>query len=100
MISSYCVALSHGHIYPFLPAISETGVLYPEKYFFRELANLSAFSFISNGFVRYMQYKLVAEQCREEHVKLRRLNKLAFVVAIFAGVGMTFVANFEIEKVC
>lgn len=47
-----------------------------------------------------MQYKLVAEQCREEHVKLRRLNKLAFVVAILAGVGMTFVANFEIEKVC
>ena len=46
-----------------------------------------------------MQYKLVAEQCREEHVKLRRLNKLAFVVAILAGVGMTFVANFEIEKV-
>lgn len=99
VISSYCVALSHGHIYPFLPAISETGVLYPEKYVFRELANLSAFLFISNAFVRFMQYKLVAEQCREEHVKLRRLNKLAFVVAILAGVGMTFVANFEIEKV-
>ena len=100
VISSYCVALSHGHIYPFLPAISETGVLYPEKYVFRELANLTAFLFISNAFVRFMQYKLVAEQCREEHVKLRRLNKLAFVVAILAGVGMTFVANFEIEKLC
>lgn len=99
VISSYCVALSHGHIYPFLPAISETGVLYPEKYVFRELANLIAFLFISNAFVRFMQYKLVADQCREEHVKLRRLNKLAFVVAILAGVGMTFVANFEIEKV-
>ena len=100
VVSSYCVALSHGHIYPFLPAISETGVLYPEKYVFRELANLTAFLFISNAFVRFMQYKLVAEQCREEHVKRRRLNKLAFVVAILAGVGMTFVANFEIEKVC
>ena len=100
VISSYCVALSHGHIYPFLPAISETGVLFPEKYVFRELANLSAFLFISNAFVRFMQYKLVAEQCPEEHVKLRRLNNLAFMVAILAGVGMTLVANFEIEKVC
>lgn len=100
VISSYCVALSYGHIYPFLPAISETGVMYPEKYVFRELANLSAFLFISNAFVRFMQYKLVAEQCREEHVKLCRLNKLAFVVAILAGLGMTLVANFEIEKVC
>lgn len=99
VVSSYCVALSHGHIYPFLPAISETGVLFPEKYVFRELTNLTAFLFISNAFVRFMQYKLVAEQCREEHVKLRRLNKVAFVVAILAGVGMTFVANFEIEKV-
>jgi len=100
VISSYCVALSYGHIYPFLPAISETGVLYPEKYVFRELANLSAFLFISNAFVRFMQYGLVAQQCREEHVKLCRLNKLAFVVAILAGLGMTLVANFEIEKVC
>lgn len=100
VISSYCVALSYGHIYPFLPAISETGVLYPEKYVFRELANLSAFLFISNAFVRFMQYKLVAEQCREGHVKLGRLNKLAFAVAILAGLGMTLVANFEIEKVC
>ena len=99
VISSYCVALSYEHIYPFLPAISETGVLYPEKYVFRELANLSAFLFISNAFVRFMQYKLVAQQCREENVKLCRLNKLAFAVAILAGVGMTFVANFEIGKV-
>ena len=99
VISSYCVALTYGHIYPFLPAISETGVLYPEKYVFRELANLSAFLFISNAFVRFMQYKLVAEQCREGHVKLCRLNTLAFVVAILAGLGMTLVANFEIEKV-
>lgn len=100
MVSSYCVALSYGHIYPFLPAISETGVLFPEKYVFRELANLSAFLFISNAFVRFMQYKLVAEQYPEDNVKLHRLNKLAFVVAILAGLGMTLVANFEIEKVC
>ena len=100
VISSYCVALFHGHVYPFLPAISETGILFPEKYVFRELTNLSAFLFISNAFVRFMQYKLVAEQCKEEeHIKLRRLNKLAFVVAIFAGVGMTLVANFEAQKV-
>ena len=100
VVSSYCVALSYGHIYPFLPAISETGVLFPEKYVFRELANLSAFLFISNAFVRFMQYKLVAEQYPEDNVKLHRLNKLAFVVAILAGLGMTLVANFEIEKVC
>ena len=100
VVSSYCVALSYGHIYPFLPAISETGVLFPEKYVFRELANLSAFLFISNAFVRFMQYKLVAEQYPEDNVKLHRLNKLAFAVAILAGLGMTLVANFEIEKVC
>lgn len=33
-------------------------------------------------------------------MKLGRLNKLAFAVAILAGLGMTLVANFEIEKVC
>lgn len=99
VIASYCVALTYGHIYPFLPAISETGVLYPEKYVFRELTNLSAFLFISNAFVRFMQYKLVAEQCREGHAKLCRLNTVAFLVAILAGLGMTLVANFEIEKV-
>ncbi|XP_074633412.1 DNA damage-regulated autophagy modulator protein 1-like [Acropora palmata] len=98
VIASYSVALTYGHIYPFLPAISETGVLYPEKYVFRELTNLSAFLFISNAFVRFMQYKLVAEQCREGHAKLCRLNTVAFLVAILAGLGMTLVANFEIEK--
>ena len=100
VISSYCVALSHGHIFPFLPAISETGVLYPEKYIFRELGNLSGFLFVANAYIRYLQYKLVSEQCPEEHPTLNRLNMLAFITAICSGTGITFVANFEVQKVC
>lgn len=99
VISSYCVALSHGHIFPFLPAISETGVLYPEKYIFRELGNLSGFLFVANAYIRYLQYKLVSEQCPEEHPTLNRLNMLAFITAICSGTGITFVANFEVQKV-
>ena len=96
---SYSVALMYGHIYPFFPAISDTGVLSPEKYIFRELNNLAAFLFITNAYVRYMQYQLVASQCREEHTKLERLNKLTFGIGILAGISMTFVANFEIQRV-
>ncbi|XP_031569239.1 DNA damage-regulated autophagy modulator protein 1-like [Actinia tenebrosa] len=95
---SYSVALIHGHIYPFFPAISDTGALSPEKYIFRELNNLAAFLFITNAYVRYMQYQLVAEQCREEHSKLENLNKFTFGIGILAGISMTLVANFEIQR--
>ncbi|EDO45188.1 predicted protein, partial [Nematostella vectensis] len=98
MLTSYIVAFIHGHVYPFMPAVSDTGVLSPEKYIFRELNNLASFLFIATCFVRYMQYQIVAEQCREESVKLSRLNKLTFGIGTLSGVSMTFVANFEIQK--
>ena len=96
---SYSIAIFHGHVYPFLPSISETGVKFPEKYVFRELFNLSAFLFITNAYVRYMQYQLVAEQCRDDHHWLTQLNEFTFMVGICSGIAMTFVANFEVQKV-
>ena len=99
VVCSYCVALSYGHIFPFLPAISETGVLYPERYIFRELGNLTGFLFVANAYVRFLQYQLVAEQCPERHSRLDRLNLVAFVTAMFSGTGITFVVNFEVQKV-
>lgn len=96
---SYTTALIYGHIYPFFPAISDTGVLSPEKFIFREFNNLAAFLFIANTYVRYMQYQLVAFQCREEHWWLEKLNKFTFGMGILSGISMTFVANFETQKV-
>jgi len=54
----YGLAVGLGHLRPFLPYISDAGVLLPERAFFGELVNLGAFLQALVAYVRFEQVKL------------------------------------------
>ena len=98
-ITSYAVSVSNGDVYPFLPAISDTGSKSPEANVFSLFMNLSIIVSIGNFFVRYCQSQLQAKHCRDNRDGILRLNKVAMVLAAVSGLGALIVANVQSRKV-
>eukprot|EP00795_Rhopilema_esculentum_P000407 gene407-10074_t len=94
-ILGYSVAVSSHHLYPFLPAISDTGSREPEANIFSMLMNLSVFSGIFNIYVRFYQCDLQIQYCRDIRETLVRLNRTGVVFAVISIVGAIVVSNFH-----
>eukprot|EP00794_Sanderia_malayensis_P006973 gene6973-7758_t len=98
VVVSYAVSVSNGHVYPFLPAISDTGSRSPEANIFSMLMNMSIFMSLFNFYTRFYQCQLQAKYCRDSRETVLRLNRIA---AFFAGcsiLGAVVVANVQSRK--
>ena len=98
-IVSYAVSVWNGHVYPFLPAISDTGSKSPESNLFSMLLNLSTFVSLFNIYVRYYQCGLQIRRCMDIKDTLVRLNKIGLLFAGFSIFGGVIVANFQSNEV-
>ena len=87
----YLLAVHFHHVYPFVPAISDTGVHPPEGNLFSLLFTLSAFFGVISISVRYLQLRLVIE----EDLLLSRLNKIALFFGLLSLFGATVIASFQ-----
>lgn len=87
----YLLAVHYQHVYPFVPAISDTGAYPPEGNIFGELFSFSAYVAIVNVFVRYLQLQLAVG----EDVLLARVNKVSVIFGVLSSVGATIIANFQ-----
>lgn len=95
----YSVAVSNGHIYPFVPAISDTGAQIPEANLFSEFFNFSNALVLVNVVIRYLQFKTITRGMDSSDLLLGRLNKLAVVFGIGTAFGGTIIANFPSTEV-
>ena len=100
-IVPYIIALQFRHVYPILPAISDSGILLPESLVFREMMNLSGFLGIATSYIRYMQYQLITTLLGKDIVPVlvQKLNTIAVIVGVTGGLCVTFVGNFRAKKV-
>ena len=98
-IVGYAVSVSDGHVYAFLPAISDTGSVSPEANVFSMLMNISIFFALANFYIRYHQCSLQIRHCRDIKETLSRLNNVAVVFAGFSVFGAVIVANVQSREV-
>lgn len=99
----YSIATSNKHIYPFVPAISDTGLKIPENAIFAESFNFIAYSVLVLMVIRYFQVREIlmtgaVEEAPKETI-LKNLNQGSVVLGSFAAFGATLVGNFKSERV-
>ena len=97
----YFIATYTGHVYPFFPAISDSGIMEPESLVFREMMNISGFLAMTTTFIRYLQLRLVISSIHSRvPMHVQQLNFSAMIVGEIGGIAVTFVGNFSAKKVC
>ena len=96
----YGIAVSLDHIYPFVPAISDTGARNPEANIFSEFFNFSLVLMVLSLFVRYLQFQMLTKDLDSADRHLDRLNKLALGFGLMSAFGGSIIANFPSNEVC
>ncbi|EDO49700.1 predicted protein, partial [Nematostella vectensis] len=97
----YTIATSKGHVYPYVPAISDTGLFYPESSIFSESFNFIAYSVLVLMMIRYFQVRQILASGTVQDGKegiLTKLNKASLVVGTLSAFGATLVGNFKSER--
>lgn len=99
----YSIATSNDHVYPLIPAISDTGLKVPENAIFAESFNFIAYSVLVLMVIRYFQVREIVgtravEEAPKENV-LKNLNRGSVVLGSIAAFGATLVGNFKSERV-
>ncbi|XP_031550368.1 DNA damage-regulated autophagy modulator protein 2-like [Actinia tenebrosa] len=97
----YTIATSRGHIYPYVPAISDTGLKIPENALFSESFNFIAYSVLVLMVIRYFQVREILATGTVEELKgntLQKLNQGSIVLGSLSAFGATLVGNFKSER--
>ncbi|XP_013921842.1 PREDICTED: DNA damage-regulated autophagy modulator protein 2 [Thamnophis sirtalis] len=87
----YVIGVLLNHIDPFVPYISDTGVLPPERCLFGIMLCFASFLAISTMYVRYKQVSAL----NPEEPKILRLNKAGLVIGMVICFGICIIANFQ-----
>uniref|UniRef100_A0A8B9H544 DNA-damage regulated autophagy modulator 2b n=1 Tax=Astyanax mexicanus TaxID=7994 RepID=A0A8B9H544_ASTMX len=93
-IFAYITAISLRHVDPFVPYISDTGTVAPERCVFGLMLNVSAFLGIATMYVRYKQVQALTDL---DQKRVHLLNSAGFVLGCTSSVGMCVVANFQVK---
>lgn len=98
----YTIATSKGHIYPYIPAISDTGLKIPENGIFAESFNFIAYSVLVLMVIRYFQVREILATGSVEEIKgntLKKFNQGSLFLGSLSAFGATLVGNFKSERV-
>ncbi|XP_048207722.1 DNA damage-regulated autophagy modulator protein 2 [Perognathus longimembris pacificus] len=90
-IFSYITAITLHHVDPFLPYISDTGTIAPEKCLFGAMLNIAVVLYIATIYVRYKQVHAL----NAEENLIIKLNKAGLILGILSCLGLSVVANFQ-----
>ena len=100
VITTYILAVTHGDVYPFLPTISATGEIEPERNIFTLCVGIATFLGVVVVTVRYKQYQYMLKHVELEKHRLKRINKLGFAMGVTAFFGLAVVASFQVSEKC
>ncbi|XP_025919552.1 DNA damage-regulated autophagy modulator protein 2 isoform X2 [Apteryx rowi] len=90
-IFSYITAIILHHVDPFVPYISDTGTIPPERCLFGIMLNISAFMGMATMYVRYKQVHAL----NPEKSKITKLNKIGLTLGLMSCFGLCIIANFQ-----
>ena len=94
IITPYIIAVSLGHVYPFLPSISKAASFEPQASLFGALMTLVAFLGLAMMVARYVQVQAVPGDLGcEFSSKIIRLNKVGLRFGISCLIGVVLVAS-------
>lgn len=96
---SYAMAVIEGHVYPFIPSISDTGARVPESSVFSLLMNISIILAAANYFTRYFQCQHQARHCGDNRELIYKYNQISLMMAIISLLGALVVANIQSQRV-
>lgn len=96
IIFCYFYAVSVGHLYPFVPSISNTGATAPEGDIFSEAMNISSTVCLLIMTIRYFQLK---HRAARFYALLERFNMMSLTAGLVSVLGVTLIANFPSAKV-
>lgn len=82
----------------FFPYVSDTGTLPPESCVFGQFLNISAVLILITVCLRYKQLDTFLSS-QDTATKLPTANKAALVMGVLAALGMSIVANFQVDNV-
>ncbi|CAI5687126.1 unnamed protein product [Oreochromis niloticus] len=91
-IFPYITAVVLRHVDPFVPYISDTGTMAPERCVFGIMMDVSAFLGMATMYVRYKQVEALLGV---DDLKLLRLNCIGLWLGWTSSFGMCVVANFQ-----
>ncbi|XP_047661471.1 DNA damage-regulated autophagy modulator protein 2b isoform X2 [Tachysurus fulvidraco] len=91
-VFAYITAVELRHVDPFVPYISDTGTVAPERCVFGIMLSVSAFLGIATMYVRYKQVEALTDHGEKQ---LLKLNTVGFVLGCISSFGMCVVANFQ-----
>eukprot|EP00111_Clytia_hemisphaerica_P015382 TCONS_00045431-protein len=97
-LTTYMIAVSNNHLYPWLPTISDTGGDKPEANIFSLFLSISSFLCLIVTYIRYRQFNFISDGIRGVTYATRFTccNKASFVTGIVASVGAGIVASFQV----
>lgn len=96
IIITYSIAVSNGHVYPFFPAISDTGGTKPESNVFGFLLSCCGFLGLIVILIRYYQFRYVSENSEEWYMNLIWHNRIALFFGVVSCLGVLLVAAFQV----
>ncbi|XP_054280629.1 DNA damage-regulated autophagy modulator protein 1-like [Macrosteles quadrilineatus] len=94
---TYILAVSAGHVYPWLPSISATGTSPPESCWFGLFVNLSTFLLLFAGYIRHAQVREYSH-CRPTTGPRKCTNLLATTIGLVSVIGLFIVANWQMTS--
>ncbi|KAF6074367.1 DNA damage regulated autophagy modulator 2 [Phyllostomus discolor] len=92
-IFSYITAITLHHVDPALPYISDTGTVAPEKCLFGAMLNFAAVLCVATIYVRYKQVHALSPEGK----CVLRLNRAGLVLGLLSCLGLSLVANFQMQ---
>lgn len=91
------IALSYGHVTPYVPYISEGGGLFPEAGVFSLLVSISC---ILCQWIMCLRYLLVEQLISKSTVYLNTFfNKISFVLGVISTIAMLIVTSFPTTSI-
>lgn len=95
---TYIIAVSDDDVYPFFPYVSDTGTLPPESCVFGQFLNIAAALIFITVCLRYKQLDTFWLS-QDATTTFPRANKVTFVMGVLAALGLSIVANFQVDNV-
>lgn len=95
IIITYAVSVARDDVYPFFPAISDTGGIPPESNVFGFFLSACAFLGFVSVLIRYYQFRFISENNEEHRARLLCVNKIALILGVISIGGALVVAAFQ-----
>jgi len=101
---SYSISVGLGHLPAFLPYISDTGVLAPERSVFSQLINIAAFLHMTTVYIRFRHVNLEIKTRWNEpnfigrKCHFSRINQWSLYLGYSVSIGLSLIGNFQLHS--